>query len=201
MIPILEMQMRQAGTTSPRRPSVLDAQRSSHPVTSGRSYRRWRGLTLIDLMVTLAVAGGLIGLAGPAFVGFIAQRSIASAQNEFIGAVNYARSEATRRRTQVSIQSRNAGDEDNEWGLGFCVVVGDPGDCDDALRSFGAFESGTVDGLGGLDGESRIRFDARGTLADAVAGTLELCHTDSNPGRRLLISPIGRVTREEVTCT
>ncbi len=85
---------------------------------------RQRGITIIEIMVTLAIAAVLIGLAVPAFNGFVAQRALTAQVNDFLVAVQYARSEAGRRGTYVSVQALNAANAANEWGPGWCVVVG-----------------------------------------------------------------------------
>src|SRR5262245_16509306 len=86
-----------------------------------------RGITIIEIMVTLAIAAVLIGLAVPAFNGFVAQRTLTAQVNDFLVSVQYARSEAGRRGATVSVQAVNAGGAANEWGPGWCVVVGTPG--------------------------------------------------------------------------
>jgi type IV fimbrial biogenesis protein FimT len=166
-------------------------------------HARQRGLTIVEIMVTLAVAAVLIGLALPAFNGFLAQRALSSQTNALIVAVQYARSEATRRNTAVSVQAADASDNANEWGLGgWCVVVGDPGNCpaDDTvrLRSFPASTRSTLDAT-----VSTLTFNARGLLV-GVAGdlTFNLCDNDDDidPGRAIRISPIGRVSAIELDC-
>ncbi len=49
------------------------------------------GFTLIELMVTLAIAAILLGYALPSFNGFVDQRNMTSRINDFVLAVNYAR--------------------------------------------------------------------------------------------------------------
>jgi type IV fimbrial biogenesis protein FimT len=162
-----------------------------------------RGFTLIELMVTLAVAAVLIGLAVPAFNDLVRQRAMVSRINDMVLAFSYARSEAVRRGALVSVQAVDDGDADNEWGAGYCVVVGDPGNCNDpVLRSFGAIDDATLDGVDGLDGIGTISFNGRGMPTIAAAGAIELCSTDEtvNPGRLLDLTRTGRVDASELEC-
>jgi type IV fimbrial biogenesis protein FimT len=162
-----------------------------------------RGFTLIELMVTLAVAAVLLGLAVPAFNDLVRQRTMVSRINDMVLAFSYARSEAVRRGALVTVQAVDDSDDDNEWGPGYCVVIGDPGDCDEpVLRSFNAIEDATLDGIDGLEGVGTISFDARGVPTVAAAGAIELCSTDEtvNPGRVVELTRTGRVDANELEC-
>lgn len=161
------------------------------------------GFTIVELMVTLAVAAVLIGFALPAFNDFVRQRTMAARINDFVLAVTYARSEAVRRGINVSIQSL-VDDTDSEWGGGYCVVVGasDCDDADDVLRSFGPLDGVTFNAIGGLDDVQRLTFNSRGMLANAAAGRIELCSTDDtvDPGRAIDLTATGRPDSEELEC-
>jgi len=165
--------------------------------------RRQAGLTIVELMVTLAVAAILIGLAVPAFNNFIVQRGLTTEVNDFLVAIQYARSEAGRRGTNVSVQAQNAGDNANEWGgcsgalCGWCVVVGAPGACPNdgtELRNFTASSANTLDGEGVLNGVGTLTFNSRGLLINAGAGTFALCHGGEPVGRTVSLTAIGRVS-------
>jgi type IV fimbrial biogenesis protein FimT len=167
----------------------------SSTTTSG--FARQSGLTIVEIMVSLAVASILIGLAVPAFNNFIAQRTLTAQVNDFMVAVQYARSEAGRRGGAVSVQAQNAGDGSDEWGPGWCVVVGTPGACPNdgtELRSFTALGNSTLNGLGGMDGLAALTFNSRGLLVAGAAGSFDLCRTDETVGRTISISTIGRVS-------
>jgi len=167
-----------------------------------------RGFTIVELMVTLAVAAILMGIAIPAFNDFIAQRTMASRVNDFVIAVSYARSEAARRGGIVSIVAEDASAGGNEWGPGYCVVPGAPANCDDddeVLRRFEGMDDATLNAQGaGFDGEDTLSFNARGMLTPQPPGpgTIELCSTDEDvdPGRLVRIGVIGRADAEELQC-
>jgi len=159
------------------------------------------GFTIVELMVTLAVAAILMGFALPAFNAFVDQRRMASRANDFLLAVTYARSEAARRGERVSLVSLGA-DTDNEWGDGYTVEV----DSDnETLRSYAPLDDASFDAAGvGWDGIFRLTFTARGLLTPqpGVPGDIELCHDDADvdPGRVVNISVTGRPDLEELTC-
>ena len=159
---------------------------------------RQRGITIIEIMVTLAIASVLIGLAIPAFNAFVAQRTLTAQVNDFLVAVQYARSEAGRRGAAVSLQAQNAAAAGNEWGPGWCVVVGTPGACPNdgtELRTFNSLGSNTLDGAGALDGIATLTFTSRGL--PSATGTLNLCNPREHVGRELSISAIGRISSRE----
>ena len=64
---------------------------------------RHRGLTLIELMIALAVAGVLLALAGPSFQQALGKNRLSSTASEFTGAVQLARAEAIRQNRRVTL--------------------------------------------------------------------------------------------------
>jgi len=65
--------------------------------------RRSRGFSLMELLVTLMLAGVLLGLGVPAFRDFMRNGRLTGAANEMLITVVTARNEALRRQTVVSV--------------------------------------------------------------------------------------------------
>ena len=168
---------------------------------SRAARKRAGGFTIIELVVSMAIAAVLIGVGLPAFNGFIVQQRLTADANSFAGAIAYARSESTRRGSTVSLQAMG-NDGDNEWGNGFCIVVGTPGDCDAPLRIYDPATLATVNGQGNLDGISTLSFNGRGLFTLGINGQLDLCSNDTleDPGRQLDISVIGRLNIGSLDC-
>ena len=161
------------------------------------------GFTIVELMVTLAVAAILATFALPALTDFLDQRTTTARIIDFVFAVNYARSEATKLGAPVSIQAVDASANGNEWGPGYCVVVGTPGNCNaPVLRSFQPLNGMTLNGTAGFNNVGTLTFNSRGMLTLGVAGTVQLCSTDvtRDPGREVSISVIGRAATEQFIC-
>jgi len=160
-----------------------------------------KGFTVIELVVAMAVAAILASIALPAFNGFIVQQRLTAEANSFAGAIAYARSESTRRGATVSLQAMNF-DPSNEWGGGYCIVVGNPGDCDDPLRLYDPATLATMNGQGALDSVNTLSFNARGLFTLGATGQIDLCSDDTleDPGRQLEISVIGRLNVSELDC-
>ncbi len=67
-----------------------------------------QGLTLIELMVTLAVLGILIAVVSPSFNDMLVRNRLASSTNQFHSLLKFARNEAISRKSTVTICGANA---------------------------------------------------------------------------------------------
>ena len=65
------------------------------------------GFTLIELMFTIIVMGVLLGIGIPNFREFVLNSRMTSAANDLLGDLNLARSEAVKRRAQVTVCGTN----------------------------------------------------------------------------------------------
>jgi len=72
------------------------------------------GFTMIELMITIAIATILLALAVPNFTRFIRQGQYTSAANELVTGFNYARNEAINRQRSVAVAA-NGGVWVNGW--------------------------------------------------------------------------------------
>lgn len=75
------------------------------------------GFTLIELMVVIAIAAIMLGLAIPSFKEFIASQRVKSASYELSTSLLIARSEAIKRNADVTISPATA----NTWSAGWTV--------------------------------------------------------------------------------
>ena len=78
-------------------------------------FRDSRGFTLIELMVTLSVLAIVLSLAAPSFASLLASNRMSTQTNEFMVALNLARSEAVRRSQPVTLLSSNADNYSKGW--------------------------------------------------------------------------------------
>jgi type IV fimbrial biogenesis protein FimT len=65
--------------------------------------RQQRAFTLVELLVTMAVAAILLVIAAPAFNAMVRSYRLNAAANELVGAANLARSEAIQRGSRVTL--------------------------------------------------------------------------------------------------
>lgn len=97
-----------------------------------------RGFTLVELMVTLAIAAILLGLAVPSFKSMIQSNAMSSTVNTFLADMRFARSEAIRRGGSVVLCRSDApeastpkcatGSGDNGWVSGWIIFQDNDGD-------------------------------------------------------------------------
>ena len=86
-----------------------------------------QAFTLIELVMTMAIAGILVTIAIPSFNSIITSSRLTSYANDLVGALNLARSEAVRRGVQV-IVSNNMNTGLTHWESGWTVCVETDGD-------------------------------------------------------------------------
>ena len=136
-------------------------------------------------------------MAVPSFTAMIERNRSTTYINEFTTAINLARSEALKVGGTVSVQATNASDSANEFGNGWCVVEGNPGNCNGnvaagtMIRKFDALVGETT--LNSVDDVSSMQFDGLGALSNTGDNTrsFDLCYPGQD-GRRIFISLIGR---------
>ena len=74
------------------------------------------GFTLMELMVTIAIAGILLGVAIPSFTSIISSNRLTTYANELVTALNFARSEAIKRGQHVVVRKTGTNWEDG-WQI------------------------------------------------------------------------------------
>jgi type IV fimbrial biogenesis protein FimT len=138
--------------------------------------RQILGFTLIELMVTIAVAAILVVVAVPNLRTFVQNGRINTQVNDLIADLNYARSEAIKRRTNVSVcQSTNGTTcTGGNWKDGRLIWADANGnaalDAGEVLRARGAAAGGD-NTLNMQVGADPIVFNLSGMYAGGAAGT------------------------------
>lgn len=148
--------------------------------------RRARGVTLIELMITLVVMGITLSIAIPNFHDMIVENDVTAQVNDFILAINVARSEASRTGATVNLEA--AGTVSGyEFEGGYSVVDADG----TVVRKWPALQDKST--LHSVNKVTSIQFDSLGALANSQPLEFDLCNP-SAPGERIYIWPIGRAT-------
>lgn len=94
------------------------------PSPRGRSLHRTRGFTLVELMVTLAIAAILVALAVPSMTSFLAEQAAAGNADELAAAFRFARSEAIKRSASITVCASSDGQAcGQDWKAGWIVTT------------------------------------------------------------------------------
>jgi type IV fimbrial biogenesis protein FimT len=173
-----------------------------------RSHQRLAGFTLIELMVTISVLSILLAIAVPNFTTFIRNNRLAAQTNAVLGALNYARAEASTRGQSVSVcaanPTRDGCNNANNWMNGWIIftdrtgVVGQLDGTDRVLQTGGLPTNGFAIGATG----AFVRF---GIGQPSTAQTFTVSPTQpgvcmTTGARRVDMAVTGRVQALKVSC-
>jgi len=150
------------------------------------------GFTIIELMMTLAIAAVLVALAAPNFTDIIKNNRLSTQYNELLTHITLARSEAVKRGTDIKVQNNN-GTASGTWDTGW--VVYQDLDEDDTVDSG---EEILVNNISSTD--ITIRFNSNGQITyqpnalGTTPGTFTICDDRTNKeAKGLIINFTGRV--------
>lgn len=167
---------------------------------------RNKGFTLIELMVTIAILGVVLGLAVPAMGDFSVRQRVSGQASELMLALTYARSEAVKLNREIAVlPATNAA---TGWSSGWCVgpATGaeemtnctDP----DRLRNFQA-KSGVDVSSNFLQSANKLVFQRDGTCTLCGSTPFKVTSTKlqqtANDARCVDINRQGRPSIRKVT--
>jgi type IV fimbrial biogenesis protein FimT len=161
------------------------------------------GFTLIELIVTVSIAAILLSMAIPSFIGTIASNRLTTNANEFVTALNLARSEAINRGISVTVRKVDNNSFTNlgagaNWEDGWDVFtdndsdgVFDNLDGDTLIRTYAALKTSyTLRGNNNFVNFIRYRPDG----SSNNLGSFITCDNGSITGAKLIIvNAVGRV--------
>jgi type IV fimbrial biogenesis protein FimT len=135
------------------------------------------GFTLLELMMTLAVAAILLTLVAPSYRSMVQNNRAATQTNSLVTALNFARSEAVKRGSRVSIcasSNQTSCSDSSDWATGWIVFTDNSGapdslDAGDTLlRVAGALTGSTA--LVSTSGEQFLQYLSNGQINEYPAG-------------------------------
>lgn len=160
--------------------------------------KRFGGFTLIELMITLAVLGIILGLGVPSFNNYIMSSRLTSLTNELVTATHFARSEAIRLNRPVTLCRAAANDSaacaggGNARWMHWIVVSG-------SVTRRGSPENATAMNVSSAFADDQIRFNPDGL--PTAGSTMLVCTAQLvNINRRVVtIGPGNRVSVDRAT--
>ncbi|MFZ3186136.1 MAG: GspH/FimT family pseudopilin, partial [Pseudomonas sp.] len=157
--------------------------------TDRLSARRGRGFSLVELMVALAVAAILAGIAIPAFDSFTLKNRLSTYASAFSASARLARSEALKRNTPVTLCRSSDGStcaDSGSWEQGWIVLSGTT-----VIRHQQAAVAGYLL-LSSINTD--LTFQPNGFVS--IQATLTVCRSSPLAGeeREVTVSATGRTT-------
>ncbi len=165
-----------------------------------RHQSRHSGFTMLELLITMAIIAILAGIAAPSYNGMIARNKVNSMRENLANALQYARSEAIKRKVDVIVcasadqSSCNGG---TDWHQGWVIFADDNGD--DSLQASERLQVqySYSDLVTGSVGTARVGFAPSGRSSEGGNQTIGVCDpNDANNGKALRISATGSISRQ-----
>ena len=164
-----------------------------------------KGFTVIELLVTLSVAGILLAVAAPSYREFVQESRITAQSNSLLSSMMLTKSEAIKRNSPATICPSSSGTActgGTIWSNGWIVFadansdgVVDAGE--EIIQVGAAFTGGNI--LQTNVGDTRVTFTANG-FSMGFNSTFSLCDSrGASHSRALILSNQGRVRTEKGT--
>lgn len=148
---------------------------------------RFKGFTLVELMVTIAVFAILLTVALPSFQSIARNNAVRATTNDLISTINLARQQSMSTRTEVEV-SPVSGGWNNGWSLEFADSAAGE-DADFTTRSNVSITSSA--------GNADLIFRPQGGLQGGGVIEFTITHDDSSTtSRTICVSFFGKVTHE-----
>lgn len=158
-------------------------------------FKSVTGITLIELMITIAIAGILISLAAPNFRSSIQNNRMVTEVNELHASLNYGRSEAIKRTNNVTIcRSSNGLTCSGAWTDGWIIFSDDDANGsfnnnDELIRVHGPITAGNTLSFS----RNSVTYVSAGVLAGGSHGTFTLCDSrGASHAKGLVVNLSGR---------
>ena len=172
--------------------------------------RKENGFTIIELMITLAVAAVVMGVAAPSLGGFVKNSALRNQVYDMLSSITTARSEALKNGSRV-VMCRSAnplaatpscGGTTDNWSTGWLLFISQDSNTvynagTDVLVKVGMPAPSQINVLSNGTGNNYLVFNPDGTLDETGAAQSAVCD-DRGTGHGRLIT-VGLVGRPNLT--
>lgn len=148
------------------------------------------GFTIIELMLGVGLVAVLIGIGVPAYQSAVKNACLTSTTSRLVGSLQYARSEAVKRRKRIDLVAKKGG-----WDTGWAVQYSDSQMPEVVLRRF---DKGNCDATTITAGDDMVTYRPDGALFDTTAVVFHVCddrdnQQTSSAGREIDVAASGSV--------
>lgn len=151
------------------------------------SASRQSGISMIEIMVTIAIVAVLAAVAMPGMTSLIASQRLKAASSDLHTSLLLARSEAIKRNTEIEVTPSASG-----WAGGWTVQRAD-GD-GDAMEVHGSFPAITI------SGPDALSYTGNGRLEGAASPEFELTGEGTDNVRCVKVDLSGRPSTRRSAC-
>lgn len=164
------------------------------------------GITIVELIVTLAVVAILVTTGVPAFANFIKTNRLSESAFDLLGTINLARSEAVKRRTRVVLcrtanpkaATPSCGGSANTWTTGWLVFAAGDGNATyeagtDTLLGVGVVNSVGLTVRTNSTSNNNLQYNPDGTTNESGTARFAVCDKRGGAhGRQVNVPRHGR---------
>jgi type IV fimbrial biogenesis protein FimT len=153
------------------------------------------GFTLVELLITLAIAAILLAVGVPSFSELVKNTQLTTQVNDLVTDLALARSEAVKRAAGVAVCAGTTAGCAGGWGGGWIIFTDQDAGCD--------YDAGTDEILRvheGLRGDTAmtaapgcVGFTGPGYMASNVAQTFTLCNSQLGKNKVITVAPVGHI--------
>jgi len=158
-------------------------------------HNKISAFTLVELLVTIAVGAIVLAIGVPSFQNIMQTNQLATQTNKFISAMNYARSEAVKRKENVIICPSTASgvcNAGNSFENGWLIYVDEDRSSDFTAGDTSLWLNGALSNSLTLRGNTNVAnqivFNSRGR--PSASGSLIVCVDDDRTLARRIVVPL-----------
>lgn len=164
------------------------------------AMRSAHGFTLVELLVTVALMGILLGIGVPSYTFLVSEVRAHTLASDLQDALHMARAEAVMSRSRVIVCRRNVGgtacDPGTDWSRGWVILRADASHPTAAVvRMWGGNQSMAVTGP-----HAGLSFQPNGMTATAASFSISVPECSGPRVRKLVVSLVGTTRRDKGEC-